>query len=475
MNRYKKLASNTVILGIGTFGSKLLVFLLMPFYTAMLSTAEYSTAELITSTANLLIPVACVGISQGIFRFAADRESDKEAVFSSSVALLLGGSAGFLLLSPLLTLADYFTGYTVLIVAYVLSANLQAVCAQYVRAVDRTRLFALQGTFNTLVTVGCNILFLAGFELGVTGYVLSVIVGNLLTTLLLILTARLWRVFRPLRIKKELILQLLRFSLPLIPTTVCWLITDLSDRYMVTYFWGDSVNGVYSAAYKIPTVVNLVAGIFLQAWQFSAVAESADQKTCSAFYSKVFGGFLAVISIGSAGLILSSELLSELLLNSAYHGAKTYIPTLLCAVAVEAAVSFLASVYLVRKKSMHSFLTAVLGTLLNVLLNLLLIPRMGALGAAVATLAAYCAVLAVRMIDVPRILPFRLHLPRLLASLTLLFASAAFMTADGAWRYILVSLLTLAIAAINAPDLLRSARQILRRKKEEPASVDTEN
>ena len=188
----------------------------------------------------------------------------------------------------------------------------------------------------------------------------------------------------------------------------------------------------------------------------------------------MFGGFLSVISIGSAGLILGSELLSELLLNTAYHGAKTYIPTLLCAVAVEATVSFLASVYLVRKKSMHSFLTAVLGTVLNVLLNLLLIPRMGALGAAIATLAAYCAVLAVRMIDVPRILPFRLHLPRLLASLLLLFASAAFMTADGAWRYIPVSLLTLAIAAINAPDLLRAARQILRRETREPASADAE-
>ena len=123
---------------------------------------------------------------------------------------------------------------------------------------------------------------------------------------------------------------------------------------------------------------------------------------------------------------------------------------------------------------MHSFLTAVLGTVLNVLLNLLLIPRMGALGAAIATLAAYCAVLAARMIDVPRILPFRLHLPRLLASLLLLFASAAFMTADGAWRYIPVSLLTLAIAAINAPDLLRAARQILRRETREPASADAE-
>lgn len=464
MNRYKKLASNTVILGMGTFASKLLVFLLMPFYTAMLSTAEYSMAELIASTANLMIPIFCVGISQGIFRFAADRESDKAAVFSSSAALLLGGSAALLLLSPLLGLLDYFTGYTVLIVAYVLSANLQAICAQYVRAVDKTRLFALQGIFNTLVTVACNILFLAAWDLGVTGYVLSVIVGNLLTTLLLILAARLWQVFRFSKIQRRLMGQLLRFSIPLIPTTVCWLITDLSDRYMVTYFWGDSVNGVYSAAYKIPTVVNLVAGIFLQAWQFSAVAESTDRDSCASFYSKVFGGFLSVITLGSAGLILCSELLAELLLNSAYHGAKTYIPTLLCAVAVEAMVSFLASVYLVRKKSMHSFFTAVLGTTMNVALNLFLIPRMGALGAAIATLAAYFAVLIARLIDAPRILPFRLQIPRLAINLLLLFAAAAFMTLNEAWRYIPVAILTALIAIINAPDLLRAAKQILRRE-----------
>lgn len=465
MNRYQKLASNTVILGIGTFGSKLLVFLLMPFYTAMLSTAEFSMAELITSTANLLIPLACVGISNGVFRFAAEKESDKEAVFSSSLALLGLGTLGFLLLSPILSLMDYFSGYTYLIVAYVISANIQAVCAQYVRAVDKTKLFALQGIFNTLITVGCNLVFLAVWDLGVTGYVLSVIVGNLVTVVFLTLSARLWRIFQFARIEKRLMGQLLRFSLPLIPTTVCWLITDLSDRYMVTYYWGDSVNGVYSAAYKIPTVVHLVSGIFLQAWQFSAVAESSDEEECRAFYSKVFDGFLSVILIGSAGLILCSEFLAELLLNSAYHGAKAYIPTLLCAVAIEALVSFLATVYLVRKKSMHSFLTAVLGSLLNVALNLFLIPRVGALGAAFATLAAYCAVLVVRMIDATRILPFRLQLPRLIGNFVLLFLSAVFMTAENEWRYIPVALLTVAICAINAPALLRSARQIFGRRK----------
>ena len=67
MNRYQKLFSDTVIYGIGTFGSKLLVFFLMPFYTAWLSTSQYSTAELITGTANLIIPLACMGSNSSNF------------------------------------------------------------------------------------------------------------------------------------------------------------------------------------------------------------------------------------------------------------------------------------------------------------------------------------------------------------------------------------------------------------------------
>lgn len=465
MNRYKKLFSDTVILGLGTFGSKLLVFLLMPLYTAWLSTTQYSTAELITSTANLLIPLACVGISNGIFRFAAEREANKKAVFSSSLALLGIGFGGFLLLCPLLSLIDYFTGYTWLIVLYVLFADLQAVCAQYIRAIDRTRLFAIQGILNTVLTILFNVIFLVVFDLGVVGYVLSVIVGNLFTTIFLVIRAKLWQVFSLSSIDRRMMKDLLRFSLPLIPTTVCWLITDLSDRYMVTYFCGDHINGIYSAAYKIPTIVNLISGIFMQAWQFSAVAQSSDEEACKSFYSEVFRGFLSVIMIGAAGLILLSRFLSGLLLNSAYFEAWQFMPTLLCATALEAIVSFLATVYMVCKKSMHSFLTAMVGTLLNIALNLLLIPTWGALGAAVATLASYAAVLIVRMIDAPRIIKFRMCLPRLAVSVAFLFTSALVMTlvAD-ATRIWWTLIITVIIVAINVPALWGSFKKLLTRR-----------
>ena len=72
MNRYKKLLSNTVLFAVGTFSSKALVFLLMPLYTAVLSTQEYGTVDLIMQAGNLLLPLVSVGIINSIVRFGLD-------------------------------------------------------------------------------------------------------------------------------------------------------------------------------------------------------------------------------------------------------------------------------------------------------------------------------------------------------------------------------------------------------------------
>ena len=465
MNRLGKLFSNTAILAVGTIGSKLLVFLLMPLYTAWLTTSEFGAAEMITSVSNFLIPLAAVGVGAGIFRFAAEREADKEAVFSSSLALLGAGLGVFLVLSPLLCFVEYYRPYVWLIVLYVLFADVQAVLSQYLRAIDRTPLFAGQGILNTALTVLFNVVFLFGLQMGVTGYVLSVILGNLVTSVFMLVRARLWRVFRASKIEKRLMGALLRFSLPMVPTTLCWLITDLSDRAMVTYFCDESANGIYSAAYKIPTIVNLVSGIFLQAWQFSAVAESSYERACSRFYTQVFGGFLSVIMIGASGLILLSRFLTGLLLNASYFEAWKYMPTLLCAAALESIVSFLASVYMVRKKSSHSFVTALVGAASNIVLNFILIPRIGALGAAIATLASYAIVMVLRLIDAPRIIPFSLRLPRMILSSCLLLASAAVMTVDLPGRLWWSLACTVAIVALNAPALIGGAKGMLRGRR----------
>jgi len=462
--KYKKLCSDTVILAIGTFGSKLLVFLLMPLYTALLSPTQYSAAELITGTANLIMPFACMGITTGIFRFAAEKGSDQAEVFSSGLALLGAGLGGLTLIGLPFCFFGVWRLEAALILAYILFADVQAVCAQYVRAIDRTRLFAVQGILNTILTILFNILFLVVFDLGVTGYVLSVVVGNLITAGFLFVKAKLWRVFRLSSVRRETVSQLFRFSFPMVPTTVCWLITDLSDRYFVNAIWGAAANGIYSAAYKIPTIVTLISSVFMQAWQFSAVAEASDEEACSLFYSKVFRGFLALVSIGTAGLIFFSRFLSRLLLDVSYYEAWRYMPLLLCAAAVEAVVSFLATVYLVRKKSMHSFVTAIVGTVMNLILNAILIPKIGVLGAAVATLISYCLVCLLRVVDVPRLLRFDRLIPRQLLNFGLLFAMAAVMTFVGRGRLLVTAILGAVVLTVNLFDLWRGMKGILKRK-----------
>ena len=77
MNKYQTLAANTILMSAGTFGSKLLVFLMVRFYTGYLTPAEYGTADLITQTANLLIPLVSLDITDAVFHFAADRRSGR--------------------------------------------------------------------------------------------------------------------------------------------------------------------------------------------------------------------------------------------------------------------------------------------------------------------------------------------------------------------------------------------------------------
>lgn len=454
MNKYKKLLSDTVILGIGTFASKALVLLMMPFYTDCLSPSQYSTADLISQTANLLIPLACAGVCDGLFRFTLDSGADKPSVLRTSSTMLLMSTLIFLLLSPLLLLVDFFDGYAWLVVAYVLSANIHSVCAQYVRACDRPRLFALQGIINTATVVALNILFLLAFDMGVTGYVLSVVIADLTTSCFVIIAARLDRDMLRGRFCRELSGRLLRYSLPMIPTTIFWWITNVSDRYLVTAMCGESVNGIYSAAYKIPTLITLLCAVFYEAWQFSAVKDAED-KTRSDFFGQVFGYYSSLMFMGGSGVILLSRVFVNILFADTYAEAWQYIPLLTAAAVFSALTTFMGSVYLVKKKSMLSFLTSMLGAVLNIILNLALIPVIGAQGAAIATVVSYMSVFVVRTVSAQRHVGFRINY--LVLSLnTVLVAAQCIVTVMAPDRWYLYSGgITLLMLVLNGVTLYK--------------------
>ncbi|MEG1869859.1 MAG: oligosaccharide flippase family protein, partial [Oscillospiraceae bacterium] len=101
MDKYSKLLSNTFIFAIGTLSSKVLVFLLMPLYTRVLTSADYGVVDLIVQTSNLLIPIVSVGISNAVIRFGLDKSIRKSEVFSTGLLTVICGFSIFLLMIPL--------------------------------------------------------------------------------------------------------------------------------------------------------------------------------------------------------------------------------------------------------------------------------------------------------------------------------------------------------------------------------------
>ncbi len=463
MGKYKRLLSNTVILGAGTFASKVLVFLLMPLYTSVLSSAEFGVADIITQTANLIIPLAAVGICDALFRFVLDTAGDGDKaireIFSCAAVVLVSGSALTVALVQILHVVDAFDGYVLLIAAYVIFANLHSAAANFLRAIDKTTAFAVQGIINTVLTIALNVLFLVVFHMGTLGYVLSVVISDAVMSVAIFVYARLYRYFSIRAVKCDTLKRMLKFSIPYVPTTVMWLITSASDRYIVTAYRGSAENGLYAAAYKLPTLLLLVCGVFIEAWQFSVVKDSDDEQR-GAFFSDVFKSYSGIIFMGASVIIAGSKILTRLLLADSYFSSWQYVPVLVIAMSFSALVSFLGSVYFLEKKSLLSMVTAMSGAVINVILNFLLIPERGAMGAAVATAISYMAVYAIRAYDTRFYVKFNMHTVRLCVnSAVILLQAAVMISAIRYWRYIQIACVAFMLV-FNGREIMATVLQI---------------
>lgn len=472
MGNMKKLLNNTALFSAGKLISKLLVFFMLPLYTKYLSSDQFSTADLITNMANLLIPLACVGISDGIYRNAAAEHGNKEKFFSSGVTIYAVGSVVFLALSPLLSLIGLFRGYSWLIAVYVVVANLHSICAQYVCAIGKVKIFAIQGIVNSALTVIFNIILLVGFRAGIIGYVMAIILADGVTATLLIILCKLPSAFNIHLVDKATVRSMLRFSIPLIPATICWWITSVSDRYMVAYYCGDSVNGLYAVAYKIPTLMTYAVMVFNDAWKLSATSMANNKEECEKTFGTIYKYYISFMYIVAAALIFGSYIMSSILFDESYFDARYFIPLLVIATLFSALDTFLGSVYFVTKKTVVSMLTALAGAVINVALNFWMIPAfglgLGAAGAALSTLISYAAVFLIRALITKRYIKFNMQSYLTILNTTLISVSAFAMSSVRAkigFRYLLSGCVLIVIVALNFSNMIDFVRAFINERK----------
>lgn len=466
MDKYKRLASNTVLMAVSTFSSKVLTYLLTTYHTHMMRTGDYGTITVVNTIGNLLIPIVSLGIANAIIRYGLEKGVSKKSVYTNGLISVSIGFAVLLAISPLLNMVpfigDNVEGYWPLLLAFVLISCLRTLNCQIVRARQLMRLYAVDGILCTATALGFNVLFLSGFGIKPEGILLATMCSDACSTIFLFFVAGLWR-YVDFHIDKVLFRKMLRYSLPLISASLFWWVTNVSDQLFVKAMWGAGWNGIYVACYKLPSLLSIVATFFTEAWQLSAFTDG-QKAGRERFFTRVFGAYQGVMFLAAAGITLLCRPIMSVFVAKEYYIGWMYIPVLCAATAFSSLDNFLNSVYMLEKKSMHSLLTMAAGAVLNILLNWAFIPKSGPMGASIATFISYFVVFVVRVIDTRRLIRIDFGLLRIAVNLAILAAEALLMIYQLPLWPLWCTLLCALMLLVNFGALWDTVRHVLGRR-----------
>ncbi len=448
MNKYKKLLFNILVFAVGSFSSKIFALLLNKLYTRNIDPAGFYTKSLIETIALFLVPVFTFSLTEAIVRFGLDGKFDRRRVFTTAACFILGGLTVMLLFVPLLPLLPFLRplrGYTFLLGIYVWTSALRALCSQFARSRELVRIFSFDGIATTVTLFIFSLIFISFMGMGVEGFMLATILSDGFSALFMFLAASIRRYFKLKWFDKELGRKMLRFSVPLIPTTVMWTLTGFSDQIFISNMHstrvelGETAAGIYSTATKVPNLLSMAATIFAMAWNMSAIMENRS-KGKQDFYRNVFDVYQSVLFLGAAGLIFLVRPLSGLLISydsyGEYSRAYLYTPILIVAAVYVCLNHFEYGIYTAAKRSRGAMYTVAASLCSNLLLNAVMIPLIGIQGASLATCFSYIICFTLRMMDIRQFAPFGFSMWKLcvntallmIMSLTVIVAEQDYMT-----------------------------------------------
>lgn len=393
MIKKNSLLYNTIVFGIGSLGTKAIQFLLIPIMTAFMRPNEFGQVDYYNSFIMLLVPIVSFSIADGIVRFGIQQTNqEKKNLISSIFAIVIFFSMVLLIIAA--TFLYFGTALYAVLVLLLMAQTVNQVILSLLKVKELNIIYALAGFVSAVLQMVTLVVVFEKYSHSAEVYFLTGSMTLILVNLLLLV------IIKPSiqKIDYSLIINILQYSIPLIPNVLLWWIMNFSDRFFIKHFLGFTSSGYYSLATKFPVLINTVMLIFLQAWQLELFKITDKKKlsqlinTASSFFN-YFNYLLLAILVPLIPFVLT------LLANSNYNSAKEFVPLLLMAGIYSNLSMFIGTNYLVSKNTNRLWMTAVIGAILNLILNLLLIPLMGINGASLATLISYGAVYVSRFFD----------------------------------------------------------------------------
>lgn len=409
---------------------------MVPLYTNILKPSEYGEIDLILSIISVISPFVACGIHEGVMRFSLDKDADTKMVLSIGLRIFMLSSVVFILICPLFKFVPIVSQYVEFIYLYIILNEIMTIFLCYIRGMDNIKLYSFLGFFSGFLTAFLNILFLVVFKLGLFGYKISILLSPFITTIFAIIIGNLSKDISIKKWKKSLAIDMLKYSLILIPNSILWWCINASDRFFVSYMCSTADNGIYAMSYKIPTLLNTVSTIFMQSWQMSAIREY-ENKEGSEFCNQIYKLLIFFMGLATLILLLINKSVLNIYVGYEYRSAWIYSPFLMISFFAGSLGTFWGSFYIASKKMNKYLQSALFGALVNIILNFLLIKQVGTIGAAIATMVSYIVVLIARARGIRKQINLKFINKEILSSTVCLIFGIIISYFSNSWLWIL--------------------------------------
>lgn len=412
MSRANELAKNTLIITIGRVSTQFVSFLLLPLYTALLSTEEFGTVDLITTIVQLCVPVVSLMIDQGVFRYLLNSDDmiARKSIISNAFFILTGLNmlfcAVYFVISPFVNLKhETWILFILLATAY---SNL---FLQVARGLKRATDYSLGSFVCSVTTIVLNVICIAGLRTGAVGMIIATFCGNFICSIFLFVKLRIYDYISIWSVDKGLAINVLKYSIPLIPNQLSVWVMNSSDRVIVSTILGTAANGILAVSHKFSAIYLTFFNIFLLAWHETGTVHYFDEDR-NEFFSDMFEKIVAIFSTLCICLIVVLPLVFDWFIDSSFSEAYYNIPIYLCASLFSVVVGVLGVVYVATKNTLEIAKTTMLSAFINIVVHLALINRFELYAASLSTFVGYFVTMVYRIVDTRKYLVIRYNIKK---------------------------------------------------------------
>lgn len=385
MRDKSRLIKNTAIIAIGKCSTQVVSFLLLPMYTKILSESEYGTFDFISTVALFLVPFITLLMEEAMFRFLidADTAEKKRLIITQSIIYIMITTAVFSILSFIvLSLTKYYlTNYLIM---YAIASILNSLAQTLLRGLSRIKEYSVFGFLTSLLNLILNIVLVLVLRTGVKGLLIAYIMSNLICAVVIFIKTNLKQYISLKYLNIDIMKSMIKYSYPLVPNSISWVIINLSDRLIITTFLGTAANGIYAVSNKFPNLINTLYGFFYTAWKEEA-ARAVQDTNCNEYYCSIYNQLKRFLFAISIGLISVLPFMFDIFINEKFKEAYIYIPMLIISIFFSNISGFYGGIFSAKKDTKVMGTTTIISAVVNIVFNLMLIKYIGIHAAVLST------------------------------------------------------------------------------------------